>query len=165
MKQVAALPVARDADGALRILMITSRETRRFIVPKGWPMKNKSDHSAAEIEARDEAGLVGRARKRPIGSYLAWKRQDDRFQLVRVKVFLFYVESHLKNWKEKGQRDIAWLAVEDAAMLIDEPGLAAIVESLPHRLPKSWRSWVSKNLSVEKTFGSHPIISTEKSGK
>ena len=162
MKQVAALPVARDADGALRVLMITSRETRRFIVPKGWPMKNKSDHVAAAIEARDEAGLVGHARKRPIGSYLAWKRREDRFQLVRVKVFLFYVERHLKNWKEKGQRDIAWLAVEDAVTLIDEPGLAAIIESLPHRLPKSWRNWTSKNLSVEATLGNHPVIGLEK---
>jgi 8-oxo-dGTP pyrophosphatase MutT (NUDIX family) len=73
-KQVAALPVATAEDGSLRVLVITSRETRRFIVPKGWPIKGVKDHRAAEIEAREEAGLIGRAHKKPIGSYLAWKR-------------------------------------------------------------------------------------------
>lgn len=143
-KQVAALPVARDPQGRLRVLMITSRETRRFIVPKGWPMKGLKDHRAAEIEAREEAGVVGRAHSKPVGSYLSWKRRDDEdFQLVKVKVFLLHVHGHLKDWKEKGQRSIAWLTVKDAASLIDEPGLAEIVLTLPGRLPKSWRSWGS----------------------
>ncbi|HMO28363.1 NUDIX domain-containing protein [Enterovirga sp.] len=143
-KQVAALPIVRDPQGRLRVLMITSRETRRFIVPKGWPMKGLKDHRAAEIEAREEAGVVGRAHPKPVGSYLSWKRRDDgTFQLVKVKVFLLHVHGHLNDWKERGQRSIAWLTVKDAASLIDEPGLAEIVLNLQGRLPKSWRSWAS----------------------
>lgn len=148
-KQVAALPVAREADGSLRVLVITSRETRRFIVPKGWPIKGLEDHQSAETEAREEAGLVGHAYPKPIGHYLAWKRRTSHFELVRVKVFLLDVEGQLEAWKEQGQRQMAWLKAEDAALLIDEPGLAAIVEDLPSRLPKSWRTRAKEAVPVE----------------
>lgn len=160
-KQVAALPVARDPEGALRILMITSRETKRFIVPKGWPMKGVKDHRAAETEAREEAGLIGRAYPKPVGSYLSWKRRSGGFQLVKVKVFLFNVDGHLEHWKEKGQRKIAWLAVKDAASLIDEPGLVDIVLNLPNRLPKAWRTWARSDRPTDKTFGDHPLIAPD----
>lgn len=139
-KQVAALPVTMDANGALRILVITSRETKRFIVPKGWPMKGMKDHKAAEIEAREEAGVRGNARSKPIGSYLTWKRGKTSFQLVRVRVFLLDVERETRVWLEKGQREMAWLSAEDAVTLVDEPGLAQIILDLPARLPKNWRS-------------------------
>ena len=59
-KQVAAVPVTRDDEGRLMVMLITSRETRRLIVPKGWAMKGRKDHRAAAIEAREEAGLIGR---------------------------------------------------------------------------------------------------------
>ncbi|TDR89548.1 NUDIX hydrolase [Enterovirga rhinocerotis] len=157
-KQVAALPLARDPSGALRILMITSRETMRFIVPKGWPVKGLKDHQAAAVEAREEAGLVGRTYPKPIGSYLAWKRQKTGFCLVKVKVFLIEVQGHLDGWKEKGQRSIAWLKAEDAATLIDEPGLAEIVLNLPRRLPKKWRSNARAIPLVDQISGPHPII-------
>jgi 8-oxo-dGTP pyrophosphatase MutT (NUDIX family) len=138
-KQVAALPVARAEDGSLRVLVITSRETRRFIVPKGWPMKGVKDHRAAEIEAREEAGLIGRAHKKPIGSYLAWKVQTGGAQLVKLKVFLLEVERELNDWKERGQRGMAWLRIEEAAHVVSEAGLSQIILDLPHRLPAGAR--------------------------
>ena len=69
IRQVAAVPVRRDADGRIEILLITSNTTQRFIVPKGWPMKGKSGRKAATVEAREEAGVVGVALKKPIGTY------------------------------------------------------------------------------------------------
>ncbi len=149
-KQIAALPVSRTPEGGLCVLVITSRETKRFIVPKGWPMKGVEDRKVAEIEAREEAGLSGVAYPKPIGSYLAWKRIRTQFELVKVKVFLLDVNTQLPAWKEQGQRQRSWLAVEDAALLIDEPGLAAIVRDLPGKLPKKWRSntKVSINLQI-----------------
>jgi 8-oxo-dGTP pyrophosphatase MutT (NUDIX family) len=119
---------------------MTSRETKRFIVPKGWPMKGREGHETAEIEAKEEAGLLGRARPKPIGSYLAWKKGQTSAQLVRVKVYLLEVTGQLETWKEKGQRQMAWMAIEDAALLVDEPGLAAVLLELPHKLPKLWKS-------------------------
>ncbi|WP_245513017.1 NUDIX hydrolase [Enterovirga rhinocerotis] len=155
---MAALPLARDPSGALRVLMITSRETKRFIVPKGWPVKGEEDHSSAAIEAREEAGLVGWAHPKPIGSYLAWRRGKDHFELLRVRVFIFHVEGHLPTWKEKGERAIAWLTTDDAADLIDEPGLADIVLNLPRRLPKAWRSRSHVIPSILDVAGGHPMI-------
>ena len=155
-KQIAALPVAPGPGGEPRVLVITSRETQRFIVPKGWPMKGVKDHRVAEIEAREEAGLVGRARTKPVGSYLARKRRASGDVAVRVKVFLFTVDAQLEDWKEKGQRELAWLGVEAAAMLLDERGMAELVLDLPKLLPKSWTSRSGAGLPGELDAGTQP---------
>lgn len=160
-KQIAALPIARGPEGALRVLVITSRETRRFIVPKGWPMKGLEDHRAAEIEAREEAGLIGQAHSKPIGSYLSWKRREQSFQLVRAKVFLFDVEGQLETWKEKGQREMRWLSIEDAAAIVDDPGLATVILDLSNRLPKSWRSRPTTVSSLSGMAEGHLIAGPE----
>ena len=71
--QYAALPYQRTADG-LHIMLITSRETRRWIVPKGWPMKNKAPSEAAEIEALQESGIRGTIDTTTIGQFALDKR-------------------------------------------------------------------------------------------
>ena len=133
-QQVAALPVRVDREGRLRVFLITSRETRRFIIPKGWPIKGRKHHRAAAIEAQEEAGLIGRVQKKAIGSYTYWKRRADHFDYCRVEVFVLDVRHQLPDWKEKGQRQGAWLLVDDAADLVDDPGLVDIIRTLPNRL-------------------------------
>ena len=137
LKQVAALPVSVDAEGRLRVLLITSRETQRFIIPKGWPMKGRKDHEAAAIEAEQEAGVVGRMHKKSIGAYTYWKRRADHFDFCRVKVFVLEVRDRLPDWREKGQRRGAWLLVDEAADLVDEYGLVEILRELPQRLART----------------------------
>ena len=136
-KQVAALPVRLDGDGHLRVLLITSRETQRFIIPKGWPMKGRKDHQAAAIEAREEAGIIGRVHKKPVGSYAYWKRQVGRFVYCKVKVFALEFHHQLPDWREKGQRRGAWLRMEHAIDLVDEPGLRTLLGGLPPGLVKT----------------------------
>ncbi len=133
--QIAALPVMRAEDGTLRILLVTSRETRRWIIPKGWPMKKLPDHEAASKEAREEAGVVGTVGREPVGVYLYWKRRVAHFDLCRVSVYLLAVERQLKKWREKGQRESAWFSVDQAANLVDEPGLSDLIRRLPSLLP------------------------------
>ncbi len=133
-KQVAALPIRRGAEGELRVLLITSRETQRFILPKGWPMKGRKDHRAAAIEAMQEAGVIGAVHRKPIGNYTYWKRLADRFELCKVKVFVLEVETHLASWREKGQRRAAWLRIDDAADLVDDAGVVDIIRGLPKAL-------------------------------
>ncbi|MGD1035792.1 MAG: NUDIX hydrolase [Roseiarcus sp.] len=133
-KQVAALAVRNDAVGRVRVMLMTSRETKRLVVPKGWPMKDRADHSAAETEAKQEAGVVGRVHRKPIGSYDYWKRLADHFVFCRVKVFLLEFERQLATWKEHDQREIEWFEIEDAAELVDKPGMSAIIRELPKRL-------------------------------
>lgn len=129
-KQVAALPIRRDARGRLLVLLITSRDTQRLIVPKGWPMRGRKDHRVAAIEAKEEAGVIGRVHRKPIGSYLYWKHRPGTVELCRVKVFVLEVEVQLPAWREMEQRRGAWLSLDDAADLVDDVGLADIIRRL-----------------------------------
>ena len=61
--QVAALPLTIGEDGVTRVLLLTSRETRRWVIPKGWPMKGCKPYEAAAQEALEEAGVTGQAKK------------------------------------------------------------------------------------------------------
>ena len=126
-RQVAALPWRR-VDGVVEVCLVTTRETRRWTVPKGWPMKRLTDRAAARAEAEQEAGVTGKIAKQPIGTYTYWKRQPDRFDFVRVEVFPLKVAAHLETWKEKGEREVRWLAAADAALLVEETELASLLE-------------------------------------
>jgi 8-oxo-dGTP pyrophosphatase MutT (NUDIX family) len=127
--QVAALPIRRK-NGETSVLLITSRETRRWIIPKGWPMKGRTNAEAAAQEALEEAGVAGRVQKTPFGKYLYWKRGETNFELCEVVVYIFDVRRQLPTWREKSQREARWFSVEDAADLVEEPGLAALIASL-----------------------------------
>ncbi len=135
IRQVAAIPFRLNARGEIEVMLVTSRTTRRFIVPKGWPMKGKSGRKAATIEAREEAGVLGKTLKQPAGTYSYWKRLANSFARVDVVVFLLEVTEELANWQEARKRRRAWLAPADAAMLIDEPDLSTLVRTL--RLPET----------------------------
>lgn len=128
--QIAALPLRRAPSGEREILLVTTRTTRRWVVPKGWRMKGKKGHEAAAIEAREEAGVVGKVRKKPVGRYLYWKRMEDYFLLCKVTLYLLKAERRLENWAENSQRQSHWFSLNDAADLVEEPGLKAAIRSL-----------------------------------
>lgn len=130
IRQVAAVPFRLTSDGEMQVMLITSRSTQKFIVPKGWPMKGKSGREAARIEAAQEAGVSGKVLKNPIGRYRYWKRLDKHFVPVDVTVYLLSVENELTAHDEAETRRRAWLSLADAATLIDEPELASLVGSL-----------------------------------
>jgi ADP-ribose pyrophosphatase YjhB (NUDIX family) len=130
IRQVAAIPFRVNASGEIEVMLVTSRTTVRFIVPKGWPMKGKSGRRAATIEAQEEAGVLGKTQKEPAGAYSYWKRLANRFVRVDVIVYLLEVTEELANWPEAKRRQRAWLAPADAAMLIDEPDLSTLVSKL-----------------------------------
>ncbi|WP_027037684.1 NUDIX hydrolase [Mesorhizobium ciceri] len=130
IRQVAAIPFRLTPHGDIEVMLVTSRTTRRFIVPKGWPMKGKSGRKAATIEAQEEAGVLGKTLKQPAGTYSYWKRLANRFVRVDVIVYLLEVSEELADWQEAKRRQRAWLAPADAAMLIDEPDLSTLVKTL-----------------------------------
>jgi len=129
--QFAALPF-RIASGAVEILLITSRETQRWIIPKGWPIRGLRPRDVAAREAFEEAGLVGTiVGKRSIGSYHYTKRLPDNQEILcRVKVFLLSVDHQLDTWKEKEQRECEWMTPQKAARLIDDRGLAELFRTV-----------------------------------
>ena len=129
IRQVAAIPF-RVEDGRLEIMLVTSRQTQRFILPKGWPMKGKSGRKAAAIEAEQEAGVIGEPLKKAAGAYSYWKRLATSFVRVDVTVYLLKVIDEKRDWRESRSRERAWLKPEQAASLIDEPDLATLVRGL-----------------------------------
>jgi 8-oxo-dGTP pyrophosphatase MutT (NUDIX family) len=126
--QFAALPWRLDARGQIEVLLITSRETRRWVIPKGWPIKGKTSRKSAAQEAFEEAGIRGKVSKRPIGAYAYDKRlKNGRLQHVRVAVFGLLVESEAAAYPELGQREKTWLPLTEAARLVDEPELMVLL--------------------------------------
>jgi 8-oxo-dGTP pyrophosphatase MutT (NUDIX family) len=109
-------------------MLVTSRETHRWIIPKGWPMKGRKPAEVASQEAYEEAGLIGHiVGKRPIGSFHYQKQLPKKERLCQVRVFSFRVECQLDDWPEKRQRETRWFDAIDAAKLVEEVGLAGII--------------------------------------
>lgn len=129
LAQVAALPV-KGKPGNYRVLLVTSRETQRWIIPKGWPMKGRKDHQAAAREAAEEAGVTGRIHKHPMGVYTYDKRLSDGVEPVRVMVYLLEVEKETDKWPEKDQRKREWVSTAEAATRVEEDGLTEIIRQL-----------------------------------
>jgi 8-oxo-dGTP pyrophosphatase MutT (NUDIX family) len=125
--QFGALPYRRRRD--LEILLVTSRETRRWVLPKGWPMKRRTPQGAAAREALEEAGVKGDVAKLPFGSYHYQKRQPNgEFVLCRVDVFPLRVKRQSRTWPEVGQRTRRWFTLAEAIDAVDEPELKALIE-------------------------------------
>ena len=124
------MPVRHAADGSLEIMLVTSRTTHRWIVPKGWPIKGMKDYDAAAREAFEEAGVVGTISTKPAGRYDYWKRLADHFVLCTVKLYLLDVQRQLPSWAEQGQRHCQWFKSEDAADLVDDPGLSSLIRMI-----------------------------------
>jgi 8-oxo-dGTP pyrophosphatase MutT (NUDIX family) len=126
--QYAAIPFQVGPDG-LRIFLMTSRETRRWVIPKGWPIRGLKPREVAAREAFEEAGLVGTIiGKRPLGAYHYTKQfSPDASALCQVKVFLLSVDHQVDDWKEKGQRAFCWLEPARASQMVDEGGLAELI--------------------------------------
>jgi 8-oxo-dGTP pyrophosphatase MutT (NUDIX family) len=125
--QYAALPW-RQAGRRLEILLITSRETRRWVIPKGWPMKGRAPQEAAAAEAAEEAGVEGEIEAGAIGSYRYLKRiKGDHTIPIQVIVFPLHVTGHAPDWKEKDQRQLRWFPYRKAAALVAEPALKRVI--------------------------------------
>jgi 8-oxo-dGTP pyrophosphatase MutT (NUDIX family) len=129
-KQCAALPFSWD-DGELRVLLVTSRETHRWVLPKGWREKRLSPHALAAKEAFEEAGVVGEVQRRPIGHYDYLKRGPrDRVTPCSVRVFPLRVERLLDDWPERRQRQRRWFSPAEAALAVEEGGLVTLLLEL-----------------------------------
>ncbi len=125
--QVGALCWRRSRKG-VRILLITSRDSGRWVIPKGWPMRNRTEAEAAAREAYEEAGLRGAISDRSVGLYTYVKALGNgRAILCAVKVFPLEVREMLTKYPETGQRRARWFSPGKAAKRIAEPELMAIL--------------------------------------
>ena len=138
-QQYAALPIRFDARGEMEVLLLTSRGTRRWVIPKGWPMSKRTPGEAAAREAYEEAGLEGVIRpETPIGQYHYAKALAHRELTIEVSVFVLRVDRQLESWPEQAERETGWFTPEQAAELVAEPELAAILRSARHLADKDF---------------------------
>ncbi|WP_341368951.1 NUDIX hydrolase [Yoonia sp. BS5-3] len=130
LTQVAAL-CTREGKKGTKILLVKSSRGR-WILPKGWPMDDRTDAQAAKCEAWEEAGVAkGRIGKTPIGTYLAKKRFDDgRVVPCLVAVYPLAVKSTVDHYPESETRERKWFPVKKAIKRVDETGLKDILRAL-----------------------------------
>jgi 8-oxo-dGTP pyrophosphatase MutT (NUDIX family) len=126
-RQVAALPWRRSADG-IEILLVTSRETRRWVTPKGGRMAGRSDAGSAAQEALEEAGVEGMITEAPIGTFRylkVLKRRAPRWCVVAVHALEVRVEH--ETWHEQAERERVWVSRDEAVRRVDEPDLKVLI--------------------------------------
>ncbi|MBD8889988.1 NUDIX domain-containing protein [Roseibium litorale] len=110
------------------VLMVTSRGTGRWILPKGWPIMTRKGHKTAEIEAFEEAGVNGKAGKKPFASFQSHKGFRGGFAVpTDVLVYLVEVTGETQDYPELGQRERKWMPIEDAVKIASEPGIARVL--------------------------------------
>lgn len=118
----------REVGGALEIMLITSRDTGRWVIPKGWPIKGLEPHEAAAREAFEEAGIKGKVEAQSLGSFdYAKKFKDAPDRPCRVAVFSLLVEQVLDSFPEASQRRRRWFRQTKAATKVQEPELQALL--------------------------------------
>lgn len=111
-------------------MLVTSRETKRWVIPKGNPSPGLAPHTAAAAEAEEEAGVCGQVCPTPIGSYRYRKRRGSGASLMMdVDVFPMAVTRELPAWKEQTQRERRWFSLADAAGAVEEPDLRELIRS------------------------------------
>lgn len=125
--QAAAICYRKVGD-KYKVLLVTSLSSRRWIIPKGWPMDGLSLSESAAIEAHEEAGIIGAVGKKSIGHYRYTKeRGRDEDVTCKVHVFPLKVKRIAKSYEEKGRRRRDWVSTKEAARRVKEPGLKRIL--------------------------------------
>lgn len=133
--QYAALPYRFNQAAALEILLVTTRQSQRWIIPKGWPIKGLRPPKSAAREAYEEAGVRGKTGTKPVGTFNYDKMLDEHGIQVRceVRVYPLLVKRQSAAWPEAEQRLVQWADPNRAISLIEEAGLKTVIAAFAKR--------------------------------
>ncbi|MCV6825238.1 NUDIX hydrolase [Halocynthiibacter sp. SDUM655004] len=119
----------RVVNARVQVLLVTTRRSGRWIVPKGWPMDGQTAGEAAAIEAWEEAGAKGKVKEFCVGVYSYTKDPDTKAALpCIVALYPIKVKKLAKEYPERKSRKRKWVSPKKAAKLVKEPELAAILK-------------------------------------
>jgi 8-oxo-dGTP pyrophosphatase MutT (NUDIX family) len=135
-KQFGALPYRFTTSGSLELLLVTTRQTRRWTIPKGWPVKKLKPRESAAREAYEEAGVLGTTDEKSIGWFTYDKMLDAEGRSVscKVSVYPLRVEAQLETWPESHERQSVWFDPHSAASAVTEVGLRHLIKLLVDRI-------------------------------
>ncbi len=127
--QYGALPFRFTKAGSLELLLVTTRQTKRWIIPKGWPAKGMKPAKSAAREAYEEAGIRGAVGRKSIGAFFYDKRLEDNESTIacEVRVFPMSVKRRLKTWPEAHERDARWFQPLEALSALGDQGLRELI--------------------------------------
>lgn len=128
LTQYGTIAWREEEDAGLRILLITSRETRRWVVPRGNAIMGLGPAESAAQEAFEEAGVRGLVSEELLGTYRYDKRRKNGSTVpAEVQLYSLRVLEELAEWPERDERDRRWFAPQEAADAVDEPDLKALL--------------------------------------
>lgn len=129
--QVGALPWRPGADGRIEVLLITTRGTGQWMIPKGGAMPGLGPAASAAEEAWEEAGVRGPIEDSEAGSFTHWKSRAGGPPVeCRVAVHRLRVDREEPDYPERGQRKLRWLGIDEAVAAVRSPELGAIIAGL-----------------------------------
>ncbi|MBV8439813.1 MAG: NUDIX hydrolase [Hyphomicrobiales bacterium] len=139
--QYAALPYRLTLLAGLEVLLVTTRRSKRWIIPKGWPIKGLAPSRSAAREAFEEAGVRGKIGTKSVGVFTYDKLLDQHALPVNceVKVFPLLVKRQSEVWPEMEQRLFQWFEPSEAVSLIREPQLKKLVAKFANRVAATAR--------------------------
>ncbi|WP_183860082.1 MULTISPECIES: NUDIX hydrolase [unclassified Rhizobium] len=136
--------------GEIEVLLLTSRDTGRWVIPKGWPMDGRTAYEVAAREAYEEAGVRGTVESEILGTYSYPKVLKNGLSVTcRVQVYALEVASIAKNFKEKGERKTEWVSCDEAATCVHEPELREIFLLFKRRMQDQFAASVPKQIPAE----------------
>ena len=118
LQQAAAIPVRLG-----QVCLISSRNGKRWVVPKGCLEPGKTASEIALQEAWEEAGLVGVLQPEPVGSYL-YEKYGNTYHVI---VFVMDVTRVAQDWPERGLRERNWVGPTGLFARIEDPGLLEVL--------------------------------------
>lgn len=123
----------RRREERIEVLLVTTRETGRWVIPKGWPGQDRTPAECAALEAFEEAGVRGIGSERCVGIFTYVKEMPDDDLPVVVAVFPVEVSQLLDEWPEMTERTRRWAPLKKAARIVSDPGLRRLLSdpSLP----------------------------------
>jgi 8-oxo-dGTP pyrophosphatase MutT (NUDIX family) len=158
--QSAALPWREAADGGVEFLLVTTRRSGQWSIPKGKIAPGYALNDSAAKEAWEEAGVVGACSPEAVGIYRGTKRvSNEEKQLVEVVVYPLKVERQAKKWPEKGERRVGWFTLNEAVLALgrNSPVAAMILDRFGPRQAPAAASDLGEDIGDAPADGAVPM--------